>query len=111
MPVIDIYSRRRKKQLGHVPDVYEYDTIPEELRIQIFQIWGEAIGIPYHSGFDNTPREFKRRTTRSLKLSARSTVSTYFTESIKIRRMNVTPIRNSRLGSSQKLTPTACLTE
>jgi len=47
MVVIELYSKRRARELGNVPDVYEYDKIPQPLRVQIIHIWGDAIGIPY----------------------------------------------------------------
>jgi hypothetical protein len=56
MPVYDLYSKRRKRELGQIPDVYAYDALPQTFRMQIFHIWGDAIGIPYHSGYSNTDR-------------------------------------------------------
>lgn len=47
MPVYDLYSKRRKRELGGEPDVFVYDSLPEELRRQIIHIWGDAIGIPH----------------------------------------------------------------
>jgi hypothetical protein len=44
MSVFDIFSKRQKRQRGEVPDVYQYDNLPQELRIQIIQIWMETIG-------------------------------------------------------------------
>ncbi len=46
MPVHDLYSKRRKKELGRLTDVYRYDMIPRALRVQVTQIWGDAIGTP-----------------------------------------------------------------
>jgi hypothetical protein len=54
MPVFDLYSRRRKRAAGEVPDVYTYDKIPEALRVQIVHIWGDALGNPERiREFDN----------------------------------------------------------
>ena len=47
MPVFEIYSKRRARELGNVPDVYQYDKIPHAFKVQIIHIWGDAIGIPY----------------------------------------------------------------
>ena len=47
MAVFELYSKRRARELGNVPDVYEYDKIPEALKVQIIHIWSDAIGIPY----------------------------------------------------------------
>ena len=48
----EIFSKRQKRLRGEVPDVYQYETIPQELRVQIvhiwFDIWGkEAIDSPH----------------------------------------------------------------
>ena len=42
MPVRDIYSKRAKRSRGEVPDVYQYDTIPKELRAQVVHIMNDA---------------------------------------------------------------------
>jgi AbiJ N-terminal domain 4 len=44
MPIFDLYSKRRKRLLGDVPDVYSYDCIPNDLRIQIVHIIQDAVG-------------------------------------------------------------------
>ena len=46
MTVFDLFSKRQKKLRGEVPDVYTYDTIPPELRVQIVHIWHDALGDP-----------------------------------------------------------------
>src|ERR1700722_7295731 len=56
MPTYDLYSTRRKRELGKIPDVYTYDALPQAFRTQVIHIWGDAIGIPYHSGEYNTDR-------------------------------------------------------
>ena len=48
MKVFDIFSKRQKKFRGEVPDVYQYEAIPEKLRIQIVYIWEDALGELYH---------------------------------------------------------------
>ena len=35
----NIFSKRQKRLRGEVPDVYQYDVFPNELRVQIVQIW------------------------------------------------------------------------
>jgi hypothetical protein len=45
MAVFDLYSKRRKKELGQLPDVFTYDSIPSALRTQVVLMWDEAIGI------------------------------------------------------------------
>jgi hypothetical protein len=44
MPTFDLFSKRQKRIRGQVPDVYRYDEIPQGLRVQIVQIWGDALG-------------------------------------------------------------------
>jgi hypothetical protein len=46
MPIIDIFSKRQKRQRGEFPDVYQYNSIPQALRVQCAQIIQEAIGEP-----------------------------------------------------------------
>jgi uncharacterized protein DUF7014/AbiJ-like protein len=46
MPVFDIFSKRRKRASGNMPDVYTYDGIPEALKVQIIHIWNDALGSP-----------------------------------------------------------------
>src|SRR5260221_9376771 len=48
MAVWELYSKRRKKELGQLADVFTYDSIPDALRTQVVHMWDEAIGIPYH---------------------------------------------------------------
>ena len=47
MNVVDIYSKRQKRLRGEVPDVYQYDTISEQLRVQVVHIVKDALGEPY----------------------------------------------------------------
>lgn len=45
MGVFDTYSKRRKRQESHgEPEVYQYEDVPAKLRIQIAQIWRDALG-------------------------------------------------------------------
>ena len=44
MSIYDIYSKRQKRLRDEVPDVYEYETIPDKLRVQVIYIWVEAYG-------------------------------------------------------------------
>ncbi|AIB35482.1 STM4504/CBY_0614 family protein [Pseudomonas simiae] len=45
MPVIDLYSKRRKRELGLEPDVYTYDDFTSSLRNQICYVIGDVLGI------------------------------------------------------------------
>ena len=44
MPIIDLFSKRQKKLRGEIPDVYQYDRLPEPLRVQIIHIMYDALG-------------------------------------------------------------------
>lgn len=45
MAIIDIFSKRKKQQESQgKPDVYQYDKIPEPLKIQVVHIWRAALG-------------------------------------------------------------------
>ena len=37
----EIYSERQKRLRGEYPDVYQYETIPKELRVKVRYIWGD----------------------------------------------------------------------
>jgi hypothetical protein len=54
MAVFDLYSKRRKRELGLASDVFTYDEIPRGLRTQIIHIWSDAIGEPHV----NPPQEW-----------------------------------------------------
>ena len=49
MPVLDLFSCRKRVAKGGTPDVFVYDKLPEELRVQIAHIWRDAIG-PFYVG-------------------------------------------------------------
>ena len=42
--VYDIYSKRAKRVLGEVGDVYQYSTLPDELKVQIVLLWERFLG-------------------------------------------------------------------
>lgn len=44
MAIFDLFSKRQKRLRGEVPDIYVYDQIPQNLRIQIVHIIRDAIG-------------------------------------------------------------------
>ena len=46
MSVVDIFSKKQKRLRGEVPDVYQYDDIPDELRVQVIRILEDALGRP-----------------------------------------------------------------
>lgn len=62
MPILDLYSRRKRQaEAVGQPDVYQYDDISRELRVQIVHIWMDTIGPclppdPYGMrGYDEPP--------------------------------------------------------
>lgn len=49
MKVFELFSKRKKKKnLSGKVDVYEYDKIPNEFRVQVIHIWDDALG-PFRS--------------------------------------------------------------
>ena len=40
----ELFSKRQQRARGKVPDVYKYDTIPSQLRYQVFYIWQDIFG-------------------------------------------------------------------
>ena len=44
MAIFDLFSKRQKRLRGEVPDIYSYDNLPQQFRVQIVHIIQEAIG-------------------------------------------------------------------
>ncbi|HWR21290.1 MAG TPA: hypothetical protein VN444_05455 [Verrucomicrobiae bacterium] len=44
MKVFNLFSKRQKRGRGEVPDVYQYKTIPDVLRVQVVHIMRDAFG-------------------------------------------------------------------
>ncbi|MBD2232849.1 STM4504/CBY_0614 family protein [Phormidium tenue] len=44
MGVFDLFSKRQRRARGETPDVYVYDELPQELRVQIIHIIKDAFG-------------------------------------------------------------------
>jgi hypothetical protein len=44
--VLDIFSKRQRRLRGETPDVYVYDAVPHQLRVQIIHIWNDVLGGP-----------------------------------------------------------------
>lgn len=49
MAIFDLFSKRQKRLRGEVPDIFTYDDLPQELRVQIIHIWRDAIGEDYRN--------------------------------------------------------------
>jgi hypothetical protein len=54
MAVWELYSKRRKKELGQQPDIFTYDSIPSALRTQVVHMWDEGIGVEYRGSATDT---------------------------------------------------------
>jgi hypothetical protein len=44
MPIFEIFSKRQKRLRGEMPDVFQYDTIPQQLKVQVIHIFREVFG-------------------------------------------------------------------
>jgi hypothetical protein len=44
MTVFNIFSKRQKKLRGETPEIFTYDNLPQELRVQIIHIIKDAVG-------------------------------------------------------------------
>lgn len=44
MAIFDIFSKREQRRSGKKPDVFEYDSIPKELRVQIVHVLSDLVG-------------------------------------------------------------------
>ena len=47
----EIYSKRQQRMQGEIPDTYQYETIPDELRVQILYIWEKVWETAYENNF------------------------------------------------------------
>lgn len=45
MAIFDLFSKRQKRLRGEVPDIYTYNSIPDNLKVQIVHIIQDAIGV------------------------------------------------------------------
>jgi hypothetical protein len=44
MAIFNLFSKRRKRECGEMPDVYQYTDVPVALRVQVVHIWKDAFG-------------------------------------------------------------------
>ena len=51
MGLIDLFSKRQKRARGEVPDVYQYDEIPHELRVSLTFMLQEAFRLGHFHDF------------------------------------------------------------
>jgi hypothetical protein len=64
MGIKDLFSKRQKRLRGETPDVYIYDDIPLQLRVQITYLFNECLGT--HEDYDKTPNHWVYRTYKSI---------------------------------------------
>ena len=50
MAIHDLYSKRLKRKRGETPEIYTYDSIPQELIVQLFHIFDDGIGHVIYTG-------------------------------------------------------------
>jgi len=48
MAICDLFSKRQKRARGEVPDVFVYDQLPVQLRVQIVHIIQDALGVDHY---------------------------------------------------------------
>lgn len=52
MAVFDTFSKRQKRVRGEAPDVYNYDTLPSALRVQILHALYDITGRDHYAGYN-----------------------------------------------------------
>tara|TARA_R110002126_G_scaffold284412_1_gene434083 strand:+ start:519 stop:1454 length:936 start_codon:yes stop_codon:yes gene_type:complete len=59
MAIVDLFHKRQKKLRGEYPDVYQYEELPNKLKVQIVHIWDETIGRD-HSIYNTYPNPIEK---------------------------------------------------
>ncbi|MCA8124724.1 hypothetical protein LGN07_39055 [Burkholderia cepacia] len=61
MPVYDLYSKRKRRAQKDVLDVYQYDGLPDALRVQLVHIFDDALGSleEYYDGYKKVQGTYK----------------------------------------------------
>ncbi len=54
MAIFELFSKRQRKLRGEILDVYQYEIIPIELRVQIIHIIKDALGVNVYGDPDST---------------------------------------------------------
>lgn len=49
MAIFDLFSKRQRRLRGEVPDVYKYDDLTNEFRVQVVHVIRDAIGFGHYS--------------------------------------------------------------
>ncbi len=50
MAIVDLFHKRQKRLRGEYPDVYQYEELPDKLKVQIVHMWKETVGEDYSGG-------------------------------------------------------------
>ncbi len=51
--MVELFSKRQKRLRGETPEVYSYDELPKELRIQTIKAWDKVFGSLAWKSFSN----------------------------------------------------------
>ncbi|MCY4584095.1 MAG: hypothetical protein OXE50_15060 [Chloroflexi bacterium] len=60
MAIIDIFSKRQRREKQSLPDVYRYDVVPENLRVQIVHIWNDVFVEQAERGYEQVVKILRR---------------------------------------------------
>ena len=59
MTVFDLYSKRKRRERGDFPDVYQYTFLPDEFRVQVMHILSDLYGCDQIRLIDKRENWFK----------------------------------------------------
>lgn len=62
MSIFELFSKRQKKLRGEVSDVYQYEKIPNQLRVQVIHIVKDVLGLEDSSDKANEVYDFVHKT-------------------------------------------------
>lgn len=60
MAIFDLFHKRQERLRGEYPDVYQYEELPDKLKVQVVHIWRETIGEDYSGGQWNSTSDNRR---------------------------------------------------
>src|SRR3990172_8296300 len=59
MPVFDLFSKRQRRLRGEVPEVFQYEDLPQPFRVQVVHILRDALGNITEYGSDLPAEVYK----------------------------------------------------
>ena len=68
MAIVDLFHKRQKRLRGDYPDVYQYEKLPDRLKVQIVHLWKETIGEDYSGGDWNPSSSNREHLKKSYKI-------------------------------------------